>query len=99
MLIWRDDAACPRRAIGHSEMTNADFRVVGFAGPKHPRLRCDDLWLTTEHSGVASAQTEVEAWQQLMARGTASYCSITDLRPGGAMTNPRVEQHTKLDWK
>jgi hypothetical protein len=78
---------------------NWDFRVKGFAGPKHPRCTIGTELGETTHRGVSSLQMEIEVWQSRCKDGSALYCQIIDLRPGGNLTSLRVDHHTKFDWQ
>lgn len=76
-----------------------DFRIRGYAGSKHPRARLGEFLGETTHKGISSAQMEIQVWQDRCTRGDASCCVLIDMRPGGQMTNLRVDATTKLDWK
>lgn len=63
-------------------MREWDFRVLGYAGAKHPRARPGECLGETGHQGIASVQMEIMVWQERCTRGDASYCQMIDCRPG-----------------
>jgi len=75
-----------------------DFKVRGFAGPKHPRAECGWLLVETVHKGESSAAIEIEVWQDRMRRGDAGRAELIDMRPGGALTNLNIHAETEIPW-
>lgn len=76
-----------------------DFRVRGYAGPKHPKASALELLGETSHKGVSSAQVEVQMWQYRCKRGDASHCELIDCRPGRNMKMLTINASTDVDWK
>lgn len=75
-----------------------DFKIRGYAGPRHPSLRLGTLLLETTHNGEASAYIEIEAWKTRMRGGYVTHVELVDLRPGGKLTNLMIYPETEIPW-
>jgi hypothetical protein len=76
-----------------------DFKIRGFAGPRHPyNVPPGAFLMETNHFSEASAAIEITAWQSRIERGEVAYVELDDLRPMGVLTNHRVYADTEIAW-
>ncbi len=75
-----------------------DFRINAWAGSKHPTVPYGAHVLSTWHKSEASAAIEIAVLQERMRSGDISHAQLIDCRPGGMLTEERVNDYTIVPW-
>jgi hypothetical protein len=75
-----------------------DFRVVLFAGARHPGAREGERVYEVSLKGETTAALEIHVSQGRMRKGEILRAELIDLRVGGKLTNLDVRADTQIPW-